>query len=152
MKADPRRRLSVEQVEPARTLALRRAVLRPHQSLAEIATETGRPGTFAVAALLDGVVTCCAIALPEPSPDFPDRDGSWRLRGMATAPEHRSEGLGAMVLDRIVDEVRSRGASLLWCNARLRAQAFYERAGFAVIGEGWDDPTIGPHQRMWRAT
>ena len=34
--------------------------------------------------------------------------------------------------------------------AQARARRFYERAGFAVHGDEWDDPEIGPHVAMWR--
>jgi len=46
--------------------------------------------------------------------------------------------------------VSSRGGGLLWCNARVPAVAFYERAGFEVRGEPWDEPHIGPHVAMLR--
>jgi predicted GNAT family N-acyltransferase len=44
--------------------------------------------------------------------------------------------------------VRERGGGLLWCNARVPAVAFYERAGFNTRGEVWNDPQIGPHIAM----
>lgn len=73
----------------------------------------------------------------------------WRLRGMATAPEHRDRGVGALVLAGLVQHCRTQGGALLWCNARTPAQRFYERAGLVVVGDRWDDPAIGPHVRMW---
>ena len=35
-------------------------------------------------------------------------------------------------------------------NARTPAVRFYERHGFAVVSEEWDEPDIGPHVRMER--
>jgi hypothetical protein len=36
----------------------------------------------------------------------------------------------------------------VWCNARTPARGFYERAGFAVEGEEFELPEIGPHVLM----
>jgi GNAT superfamily N-acetyltransferase len=142
--------LSVEQVDPNATLFLRRLVLRPAASYEELAADHALPGTFAVAALVERVVQACAIALPEPLPEHPDRSEAWRIRGMAAHPDRRGEGLGTLVLDRLLAELRLRDARLVWCNARTPARRLYERAGFVVVGEPWDDPEIGPHVRMVR--
>ena len=79
---------------------------------------------------------------------LPQPDGSWRVRGMATAPEARGRGLGAQVPDELLAHARAQGATLVWCNARPRALSLYERAGFVAVREPWDDPELGPHQRM----
>lgn len=70
---------------------------------------------------------------------------------MATADGWRGKGVGAQVLAAALEHVEAAGGGLVWCNARTPAARFYERAGFQVIGEPWDDPEIGPHVRMWRA-
>ena len=36
----------------------------------------------------------------------------------------------------------------MWCNARVGARSFYERAGLAVHGEPFDVPPIGMHLLM----
>ena len=79
---------------------------------------------------------------------IPQDDGSWRVRGMATEPAARGQGVGAEVLAALIDHARGRGATLLWCNARPRATPLYARAGFVAVGDPWDDPHLGPHQRM----
>lgn len=107
------------------------------------------PGTVAVGVLDGDEVVACVLAAQEPCPD-PLPDGpTWRLRGMATAPEHRGGGLGRLVLGALLTELGSRGAQVVWCNARTPARSLYERAGFRVVGDPWDDPDIGPHVRMW---
>jgi GNAT superfamily N-acetyltransferase len=69
---------------------------------------------------------------------------------MATEESLRGRGLGAQVLAGVLDHVRAHGGGLIWCNARVRAIPFYERAGFQTRGEPWDLPLIGPHIVMWR--
>ncbi len=141
--------LSIEQVDPAATWHLRRMVLRPHQTVEQVAADSDKPGVFAIGALLERSLRACAVAMPEPFPDRPEQPDAWRIRGMAAHPEHRGQGLGTLVLDRLLAELRLRDAKLAWCHARVRAVPLYERAGFATIGEAWDDPEIGPHVRMW---
>ena len=79
---------------------------------------------------------------------MPQDDGSWRVRGMATAPEARGRGLGAHVLEQLIAHARAHGATLIWCYARPAARTLYERAGFVAEGEPFDEPGLGPHQKM----
>ena len=76
-----------------------------------------------------------------------DRDG-WQVRAMAVAPGQRGRGVGRAVLDALLAHVDAAGGGTVWCNARVPAQAFYERAGFTVVGEPFDLPAIGPHVVM----
>ncbi len=84
----------------------------------------------------------------ESAPWSPDEPG-WRVRGMATDPTYRSQGVGTLVLEGLIVHCRDHGGGLVWFNARTPAQAFYERAGFLIRGEPWVDPEIGPHVVMW---
>ncbi len=135
-------------VDPALTVPLRRRVLRPHESDAQVAAAMTDPDVVAVGVLGPDGLLACALAQPEPCPDPVEGGSPWRLRGMATHPDHRGRGLGAAVLARLLDEVADRGADVVWCNARAPAVGLYARAGFVVVGEPWEDPVIGPHVRM----
>ena len=77
---------------------------------------------------------------------------SWRIRGMATAEGYRGQGLGRHVLEALLAhaEAHSATACVVWCNARVRATAFYGRAGFVAVGATFELPGIGPHQAMER--
>ena len=141
--------MTTELVDPDLTVELRQRVLRPHETQAEVAAQSAVPGSLAVAVIDEGRVVSCVLAQPEPCPDLPDLAAAWRLRGMATDPDHRGRGLGAAVLDRVLGEVARRGADGVWCNARTPARSLYERGGFQAVGEPWDDADIGPHVRMW---
>jgi GNAT superfamily N-acetyltransferase len=144
----------VERVDPEDTLALRQQVLRPHQTFEELRL-AGDPhpdaGHFAVR-IRDGEVVGTAVVWPE-RPPWPSDESvrAWRLRGMATAEGWRGRGVGSSVLAAVLDHVAARGGGLLWCNARVPAVAFYERAGFRTRGEQWDEPAIGLHIAMTRS-
>jgi GNAT superfamily N-acetyltransferase len=131
---------------------LRMAVLRPGEDTREPMYELERdPATLHVAALGEGdEVLAVASAMAQGHPREP-REGDWRVRGMATRPDRRGRGLGALVLAAIEDAARERGALRLWCNARTPARGFYERAGFRAEGEEFEIPGIGPHFVMSKA-
>jgi GNAT superfamily N-acetyltransferase len=171
--------VSVDQVEPKETYELRQQVLRPHQTVAEMGFERfDRPttGCFAARTTDTGEIVSTASAQPEIPPwdaaaplhakhathlpaEIPRaataaaghaNESCWRLRAMATAERVRGQGVGKLVLDAVLEHVASHGGRLLWCNARIRAVPFYERAGFATLGEFWEEPFVGPHIVMWR--
>ena len=54
----------------------------------------------------------------------------WMLRGMVVAPTRQRQGIGGLLLARVVADVDAG----LWCNARAAAVGFYETAGWAVVG------------------
>ncbi len=144
--------VQVVQVPPAVTHGLRGRVLRPGAPPDRVRWRADDlPGTAAFAATDgDGAVVGTAIVYPEPCPWLPDRAGAWRLRGMATDEAWRSTGVGSAVLGAVVAHVSDAGGSLVWCNARVPARRFYERAGFVAHGDEWEDAEIGPHIAMWR--
>lgn len=74
----------------------------------------------------------------------------FRIRGMATHPDHRSRGAGSLIVQRGMEELRGRNVEIIWCNARIKAVPFYEREGFEPHGEPFELPGIGMHQVMWR--
>jgi GNAT superfamily N-acetyltransferase len=96
---------------------------------------------------LGGLLVAC-VSLYEVASD----DGVRRtqLRGMATAPKLRSQGLGGALLNVAIRDWEERADAVrpLWCNARIRAVPFYERHGFVGEGEPFVFPGVGEHLRM----
>jgi GNAT superfamily N-acetyltransferase len=136
--------VEVRPVAAVDTRALRLEVLRPGQP-PEVAVYPGDDdpttrhfGAF-VAGRLVGIASLYAEA----------RAGGgspgWRLRGMATEPTARRQGIGAALLAACVGHVVGEGGGELWANARLGALDFYVRAGFEVVSDRFDVPGIGPH-------
>ena len=74
-----------------------------------------------------------------------------RLRGMATLPEHRSQGHGRRLIETalaILTQANNGQPTSLWCNARTSAAKYYQRLGFTQQGDLFDIPDIGPHAVM----
>jgi ribosomal protein S18 acetylase RimI-like enzyme len=135
--------LTVRPVCAAATRPLRQSVLRPHQTVDELAAHE-QPDAFAVGAYDGDELVSVGFVGPEGEP------GAWRVRGMATAPHARGRGAGRAVLDALVAHAAAHGAERVWCNARTPARRFYERAGFEVVSDEFELPEIGPHFVMER--
>lgn len=135
--------VSAEVVRP-----LRQEVLRPgHTHEALVFSGDEDPETLHASISVEDTVVGVASVLHDPHPNDP-RPGDWRIRGMATSPEQRNLGIGAALLAACEAHARDHGATRLWCNARVRARAFYERGGLIVEGGAFEIPTIGPHYLM----
>jgi len=132
---------AVRTIPLAETRVLRQAVLRPHQTVEDVAAHEV-PGAVAVGAFDGDELVAVGLVGPDGGP------GAWRVRGMATAPAARRRGAGAAVLDGLVRHALEAGATRVWCNARTPARSLYERAGFAVVSDEFELPDIGPHLVM----
>jgi GNAT superfamily N-acetyltransferase len=134
----------VLQIPVEQTRALRQSVLRPHESLEQLAADE-TADVHAVGVLRGGAVVAVGFVAPDGPP------GCWRVRAMATAAQERGRGHGSAVLEALVRHVREHGGVRVWCNARTPARAFYERAGFHTISDEFEIALIGPHFVMERS-
>ncbi len=135
--------VSLRPVPVALTRILRQAILRPHETVEQVAAHEPADA-FAVGAFAGRRLVSVGFVAPDGEP------GAWRVRGMATAADARGRGAGSAVLDELVRHASERGASRVWCNARTPARSLYERAGFTPISDEFQLPEIGPHFVMER--
>jgi ribosomal protein S18 acetylase RimI-like enzyme len=133
----------VRPVSVVATRSLRQAVLRPHQTLEQVAAEESEDA-FAVGAFDGDELVGVGFVAPDGEP------GAWRIRSMATAPAARGMGAGTAVLDALVAHATAQGALRIWCNARSPARSLYERAGLRAVSEEFYLPDIGRHLLMER--
>jgi GNAT superfamily N-acetyltransferase len=133
-------------------LPVRHQVLRPGRPLGTAQfDQDAAPDTFHVAAHdSTGAVIGCATFFPDPLDDAPEGPHSrhaqaWVLRGMATLPEYRGQGVGGQVLGAGIAEVIRRGGAIVWCRGRVAAGEFYRRHGFVAQGEEFHVEHVGPH-------
>jgi alpha-beta hydrolase superfamily lysophospholipase/predicted GNAT family N-acyltransferase len=66
---------------------------------------------------------------------------------MAVLADWRGRGIGARILDTLIDAARSRGDARIELSAQSYVVGFYARRGFAAVGEPYDEVGI-PHQKM----
>jgi GNAT superfamily N-acetyltransferase len=143
--------IEIKKVDPAAIRALRLKVLWPHKETIEncsLPADT-EPGAFHIGALKDGVVVGTSTFLIDINPKFEEKN-QYRLRAMATDPAVRGTGTGAKIIEKAIEELKSKGIKLLWCDARLKACGFYEKLNFKVLGDIYEVPVIGPHKLMYK--
>lgn len=68
---------------------------------------------------------------------------------MAVLAEHRRQGIGSAILERLMRAAAERGLQRVFLNAQVSALPFYRRHGFAAEGQEFVDAGI-PHRRMSR--
>lgn len=134
-------RFEMREVPLAETRPLRQQVLRPHQTVADLAGHEPA-GAVAFGAFDGSELVAVGLVGPDGDP------GDWRVRGMATAPQARGRGAGTAILQALVQYAIAHGARRVWCNARTPALSLYQRVGFVVASEEFEPPDIGPHYRM----
>ena len=143
--------MRVAVVDAAVTTELRRAVLRPSWAVGTPMAGDDDRAAVHVAGFDGAQVVAAAVLFPRAYPLRPHVPAAWQLRGMATAADRQGQGMGGAVLHGALDELVGRGARLVWCEARISAQRFYERHGFRAEGEQFVTPQSGlPHFFMWR--
>ncbi len=145
-------------------IGLRMAVLRPGQPYDASRYAGEHQGINVAARSGDRVIGCVTIFPADfagPGEDDAPLDAlvpaaaegrsAWRLRGMATAQDLRSNGVGSAVLALGLHAARDRGAEVVWCNARTQALQFYVRHGFATTGSEFLSGGAAkiPHYRAW---
>ena len=129
------------------THGLRRRVLRDDRPDADVAfAEDARPGAFHLGVFdEEGRLVGIGSFFEDPCPHRPGV-AAWRLRGMAVAPEAQGRGVGTALLETAVRRFRGEGVDVLWAHGRDAALGFYERHGWAVLGDGYvTDETRLPH-------
>jgi predicted GNAT family N-acyltransferase len=78
-----------------------------------------------------------------------DLEAGGKIGRVAVLAAHRRSGVGTAVMERLHDVARDRGASRVWCNAQISARPFYERLGYRVTSEPFEEAGI-MHVRMDR--
>jgi predicted GNAT family N-acyltransferase len=69
-------------------------------------------------------------------------DGTATIGRMAADSSVRGRGHGAAVLAELHRQAVLRGVTVVELHAQLTARAFYERAGYTVVGEEYDEAGI----------
>ena len=140
--------LDIKRITSADTYELRHRILRPTQTLDDCAYPLDdEPDTCHIGAFEKGKLVGIGTIFVE-APDDATDGAYWRIRGMAVSEEMRGRGAGALVLQGLLDHAAAATTErpcTVWCNGRVTVQGFYERYGFAAVGDVFELPEIGPH-------
>lgn len=126
-----------------KTLALRRAVLLDPFDIPLAAARADDQAALHLGAFLAEECVGCLLLL--------DRGGgTWQLRQMAVVAELQGRGIGRRLVLSALSRAREAGATQLMAHAREPAVAFYERLGFTVTGDAFEQVGL-PHRTVTQA-
>ncbi|HVY65666.1 MAG TPA: GNAT family N-acetyltransferase [Gammaproteobacteria bacterium] len=78
-----------------------------------------------------------------------DLEQRGKIGRVAVLAAHRRRGVATALMQRLHGIARDRGLRDVWCNAQIPAIPLYERLGYAITSEPFDEAGI-PHVRMQR--
>lgn len=129
---------------------LRHQVLRPHQTLEDCDYPNDRnPDSFHLGAF-EGDALIGVGSFYKEKQETVLGHFQWRLRGMAVLPDFRGKGVGEQLLRFAFDELKTKRADVLWCQARESATGFYSKLGFRAKGTPFSLEGFGVHDIMYR--
>tara|TARA_B100001093_G_scaffold511448_1_gene579309 strand:- start:9454 stop:9906 length:453 start_codon:yes stop_codon:yes gene_type:complete len=141
----------IKEVSAKECFPVRHAVLRKGRPLSSCAFEDDQNEyCFHLGLFVKSEIVAIASFIPKKFPEQKTVQPSYQLRGMAVLESHQGRGLGVKLLDYGLDLLKGKEASILWMNARIGAVEFYQKLQFSSIGDLFDIPPIGIHQRMYK--
>ncbi len=136
--------ITTDQVLPLRNEILREGKLKPEECifLNDDAKSTFHLGYF------EGEELICVASFHKQS--YVKFEGeAYQLRGMATATDFQSKGIGNKLVNFAIVYLRGQKINYLWCNAREKAFKFYQSLGFELVSDFFEIPGIGKHKVMY---
>ncbi|UOG74138.1 GNAT family N-acetyltransferase [Hymenobacter tibetensis] len=115
----------VRAITPADTYTLRHQVLWPDKPLEYVKVENDAAGLHFGAFLGEELVSVVSLFV---------EDSEARFRKFATHPTYQRQGIGSVLLKRVLTEARRHGATHIWCDARQDSADFYARFGLLPQG------------------
>ena len=77
------------------------------------------------------LLSTAAIVYYDLPPSFTNKIGvRGYITNVYTAPEHRRKGLSKMLLEKILEDAKSRGIKKIWLGASKLGRPLYEKLGF----------------------
>lgn len=138
--------ITTEQTIPLRALVLRQGLpIEESYFVGDNLPTSFHLGYFTA----DNELACILSCVKENHGKLPK--DAYRLRGMATHPDHQRKGYAAELLNACIDHLKQQlSIEYLWFNARKVAYPFYESLGFEFMSDEFDIPTAGPHCEMFK--
>ncbi|WP_090559252.1 GNAT family N-acetyltransferase [Pedobacter hartonius] len=120
--------VKIEQINYQLTWQIRHEVMYPDYPLDKIKLDNEEEGLHF--GLFTGERLTSVISL------FWEKE-VYQFRKFATLNNAQGKGYGSFLLQHVINVAGERGATRLWCNARLSAAPFYERFELVKVGQGY---------------
>lgn len=73
-----------------------------------------------------------------------------QIRGMAVLEDFQKKGFGEALMQHVEMTLQNEKTPLIWFNARKNAVGFYEKLGYAIIGNPFEIADVGVHYLMYK--
>lgn len=113
--------IQIEQIRPDITWRIRHEVMYPNLPFDSIKLEEDENGMHF--GLFAGGQLTSVVSLFHTGRIY-------QFRKFATIVSAQGKGYGSLLLNHLINYVKSIGAEKLWCNARVSATGFYSKFGF----------------------
>lgn len=138
----------ISKIKAEDTYKLRKAVLRQGMTLSHKMDGDHKVDTVHLGLFESDLLVCIASFMKSSRDDF--KGTQYQLRGMGTSKAFQGKGYGTMLMKKAEKLLTSKGAEVIWCNARVNALDFYRKLGYEIRGEVFDVPQVGPHFVMFK--
>lgn len=141
----------IQLISSQEAIELRSRILRPGQDISLCHyNEDNLSTTFHIGYFLNNQIVSNGTFIAENHILFPECKNAYRLRGMATDIQFQKQGLGKKIILHAENLLIQKKCDLLWFNARISAEGFYQKLNFNKIGTLFNIDLIGPHQVMFK--
>ena len=128
-------RIAIEHPYYQQERVLRNEILLRPIGLPDHAWEMKDEEAWHFVAVYDNQVVGCAILVPTSDTDV-------QLMQMAVATDFQSQGIGKLIVLEMIQFAKQKSIHQITCHARDTAIKFYERLGFEIYGEPFEEVGI----------
>ncbi len=122
--------------------ALRNVVLLRPIGLPDHAWEMNDSNSWHFIALDGNKLVGCVVLFPSAS-----KKSSAQLMQMAIANNYQGKGIGKQMVLKLLQFAKEQGLKEITCHSRKNVNGFYEKLGFTVYGNDFEEVGI-PHSHM----
>ena len=130
-------------------IELRKSILHPDGPIERVQYAADHSEETVHLAIFDenNVILACGTMLMEDESEGSSKSVG-RIRGMAVSESSQGKGLGAVILDGLIDEAIERKVQKIWCNARSKILKFYFKRDFESVGDEFITAGGVPHFKL----
>ena len=139
---------TLKQITSQDTFIVRQPVLRPGKGIETCIFDGDDLPTTIHFGVFDENELVGVISIFKASHSLFTDDNQFQIRGMAVLESQQKKGLGEKLVLHAEDYIRKQQGERIWFNAREIAVGFYQKMGYAIIGDVFNIPTVGPHYAM----
>ena len=139
---------TLKKISSRDTFSIRQPVLRPGRHVDTCIFDGDDLPTTVHFGIFENNDLLGVISVFEAIHEFFPESRQFQIRGMAVSGSQQKKGLGEKLVVHAEKYVAQNNGQRIWFNARETAVGFYQKTGYAIIGNAFDIPGVGSHYVM----